>query len=182
MDVFDNGIQPTYADALAMGDNPPAGWEQVMNGQTPHKRWKDFTSRYGESIWNNVMVPRVAGLAERANARVEDADATLDLTEETIAKTAKDLGSRRMSPDEVLEVVRQIPPVLTTVMQDLDASAEDAKLAAAFLDQDPAEFQKAEIERFPQLRQALPRVTGAWLTGDASAPDPLAGPRDPDGA
>jgi hypothetical protein len=180
MDVFDAvGVPMTLAQLRAWCENPPPGAEQIFNGQSAHKRGQDLEPRYEESLWN-IMVGRRNTLHERAVARVEDADATLDLTEETIEKAVKALQSGRMLPEEVLEVLRQIPPVLDHVRQDLDASRDDAVAAEEFLDQDPADFQRAELERFPTLQ--VPRVTEAFLRGDPSAPDPLAPPRDPDGA
>jgi hypothetical protein len=171
----DVGVPVTLWQWRAWCQNPPPGAEQVSQGQSAHKRGEAFAARYEESLWN-TMIERRNTLHERAVARVEDADTTLDLTEETIEKTAKALRSGRKTPEEVLDIVRQIPPVLTSVMQDLDASRDDAVAAEEFLDQDPADFQKAELERFPTLQ--VPRVTEAFLRGDKSAADPLDKPRD----
>jgi hypothetical protein len=180
MGVFDAvGTPVTLQQMREWCENPPQGAEQVFQGQSARHRGEAFTARYEESLWS-TMVERRNSLRDRAAARVEDADATLDLTEDTIAKAAKDLRSGRMTPEQVLTFVRQIPPVLTSVMGDLDASRDDGAAAAAFMEQDPADFQKAELERFPTLQ--VPRVTEAFLRGNPGAPDPLAPPRDLDGA
>ncbi len=160
------GVPMTLAQVRDYCANPPnVEAERTIAGRTPIKRMQALADRYEEALFNQ-MLGRVQLLHERATARVKDSDETLDLVEQKITEWAKALRSGRLSPDEVLANVREIPPVLTAIRTDLDASRDDAEAAEEFLEQDVAEHQKAELDRLPAMRNGLPVITEAWLRGE----------------
>ena len=83
MPTFNQGERFTLHKFRAYRNNPPAGAEQTTNGSTAVKRIKAAEARHEQALFDQ-MTGRYTGLHERSTARVEEADAALDLLEENL--------------------------------------------------------------------------------------------------
>lgn len=177
----DLGTPMTLRAMRASVDNPSPEAERTVNGTRPRTRLKALSERREQAL-EAERVRRCNRLAERATAGVEDADETLDLTTERIAGWVKAMSAGRLDPETVIDNIRQCPEVLTAITEVYDSAAKDAAAAAEFMEQDLADFEQDQLDRFSALADSLPRVTEAWLRGEDGAPDPLAEPKEADSA
>lgn len=170
--VNDPSARMTLAQMRAYLDNPPREAEQTSNGMKPVRRVKNLAD-HRETALRQTMLDRYTGLHARAVARVEDADETLELVEERIESWTKQMKAGRLSPEDVQKNIAQLPEVLKAINEEYDAAAGDAQSAHEFIDTEPADFERAELDRFPRLADSLPVVSESWLRGEPGAPDPL---------
>lgn len=78
-------------------------------------------------------------------------------------------------PSEVLQTTIRRLNMAPRVVAAVEELAKDAAAADGIVDMDVADFQDAEVERFPGLANALPFVTDEWLANDPKAPAPFGG-------
>jgi hypothetical protein len=150
--------------------NPGQGYEQIINGGTPHARLVDL-HKQAEQRMRGKQIARYTQVCTEANDIIDANTKDLADVMAAVARLRKDLKRGLVEPAEVMKQVAESMKGVQAVIADVRRVEQDEEAATAMVDQSPEDYEQDLIERFPVLaEQGTPYVTDEYLRGEEDSP------------